>query len=159
SRELEVHRAIRSTGSARVERGRDLVPFLRRPDNRDCARVLDKLQAWFLRRYDIHHAAVMIRHADNLTHGRDDANRVLSRHHTRPYVAILAALAAPFIGASFFYRSAPLLFDLLCSAELLLATAGVLWFLLYSFLFRRNLVFFHASVPRILAGIIVGYLP
>ena len=32
-------------------------------------------------------------------------------------------------------------------------------FLFYRFLWKRNLTFFHASVPRIMAGIIVGYLP
>jgi hypothetical protein len=34
-----------------------------------------------------------------------------------------------------------------------------LWFLLYRFCWRRNLTVFRASVPRIFAGIIVGYLP
>jgi hypothetical protein len=34
-----------------------------------------------------------------------------------------------------------------------------LWFLLYRFCWRRNLTLFRASVPRIAAGIIVGYLP
>ena len=34
-----------------------------------------------------------------------------------------------------------------------------LWFLLYRFCWKRDLSFFHASVPRIGAGIIVGYLP
>jgi hypothetical protein len=33
------------------------------------------------------------------------------------------------------------------------------WFLVYRFLWKRDLTFFHASVPRIAAGIIVGYLP
>jgi hypothetical protein len=159
SREVEVHRAIRTSGASRVERGRDLVPFLRRPGNRDCLRVLGRLRSWFLRQYDIHHAAVMIQHADHVARGRDDANRVLSRHRTRNYVAVLAALCAPFVGATAFYERAPRVFDALCSAELMLAIAGVLWFLLYRFLLKRNLAFFHTSVPRILAGIIVGYLP
>jgi hypothetical protein len=35
----------------------------------------------------------------------------------------------------------------------------VVWFLFYRFCWRRDLTFFHASVPRIAAGIIVGYLP
>lgn len=159
SRENEVRRAIHASGGLRVERGRDLVPFLRRSGNKDCVRVLGKLEGWFLRQYDVHHAAVMIQHASNLARGRDDSERVLSRHRTRNYVLVLAALAAPFLGASLFYESAPAAFDLLCSAELLLAIAGVMWFLLYRFLVRRDLAFFHASVPRIMAGIIVGYLP
>jgi hypothetical protein len=159
SREVEVHRAVRASGSTRMERGRDLVPFLRRPGNRDCQRVLIKLQGWFLRQYDVHHAAVMIRHADYLARGRDDANRVLSRHSTRSYLLLLGVLATPFAGAAVAYESAPLLFDAICSAQLLAAVVGVLWFLLYRFLLRRNLAFFHTSVPRILAGIIVGYLP
>jgi hypothetical protein len=46
-----------------------------------------------------------------------------------------------------------------CSAQLLLANFGVMWFLLVRFLWRRDLAIFHASVPRIMAGIIVGYLP
>jgi hypothetical protein len=37
--------------------------------------------------------------------------------------------------------------------------AAALWFLLYRFLWLRDLTLFHTSVPRILAGVIVGYLP
>jgi len=89
----------------------------------------------------------------------DDSERVLSRHRTRNYVAVLALLTAPFAAASVAYESAPRLFDLLCGAELIVVNAAVLWFLFYRFLWTRNLTFFHASVPRIMAGIIVGYLP
>ncbi len=159
SREIEVHRAIHVGGQLLVSRGRDLVPFLRRRENRDCLRVLGKLEAWFLRQYDVHHAAVMIQHAANLSRGRDDADRVLSRHRTRNYVLVLAAFTAPFLGAALAYSSASRAFDWLCSAQLLLANLGVLWFLLVRFLWRRDLAVFHAAVPRIMAGIIVGYLP
>ena len=57
------------------------------------------------------------------------------------------------------YSSAPRAFDAICSAQLLLANVGVLWFLFYRFLWKRDLAIFHAAVPRIMAGIIVGYLP
>jgi hypothetical protein len=159
SREIEVDLAIRREHAGLVERGRDLSPFLRRPGNRDCLRVLGKLERWFLRQYDVHHAAVMIQHARNLATGRDDGDRVLSRHHTRNYLLALGLLAAPFVAAAFAYEAAPRWFDALCAAELVIANGAVLWFLLYRFLWRRDLTFFHASVPRILAGIIVGYLP
>jgi hypothetical protein len=159
SRELEVLRAIQQSEGPLLERGRDLVPFLRRPGHKDCRRVLGKLEAWFLRQYDVHHAAVVIRHAANLARGRDDADRVLSRHRTRTFVGLLALGVLPFAGAALAYDAAPRAFDWLCSAELALAWASVLWFLLYRFLWRRDLAFFHASVPRIMAGIIVGYLP
>jgi hypothetical protein len=33
------------------------------------------------------------------------------------------------------------------------------WFLVYRFLIQKNVTLFHTSVPRIGAGIIVGYLP
>jgi hypothetical protein len=159
SRESEVQEAIARDGPKLIERGRDLCPFLRRPGNKSCLRVLGKLERWFLRQYDIHHAAVMITHAHELAAGRDDGGRVLSRHRTRNYLGLLALLATPFVGAALAYDSAPGLFDLVCAAEVLIANAAVLWFLLYRFLWRRDLTFFHASVPRILAGIIVGYLP
>jgi hypothetical protein len=159
SREIEVRRAISTDGRLLVERGRELVPFLRRPGNRDCLRLLEKLEAWFLRQYDIHHAAVMIQHADNVANQIDDAERILSRHRTRNYVMALAAMAIPFVGAAIAYDRAPRLFDALCSLELVLANLAVLWFLFYRFLWRRNLTFFYAGVPRITAGIIVGYLP
>lgn len=159
SRETEVRRAIHASGALRVDRGRDLVPFLRRSGNKDCLRVLGKLEGWFLRQYDVHYAAVTIQHAANLARGRDDADRVLSRHRTSNYLWALFALAAPFLGAVLAYDRAPAAFDALCSAELALADGAVLWFLLYRFLVRRDLAFFHASVPRIMAGIIVGYLP
>jgi hypothetical protein len=159
SREVEVRRAVSCDGRLLVERGRELTPFLRRMGNRDCVSLLNKLEEWFLRQYDIHHAAAMIRHADNLARGRDDADLVLSRHRTRNYLMMLAVLTAPFVTGALWYERAPLLFDVLCAAELALVNVGVLWFLLYRFLFRRNLTIFHAAVPRILAGIVVGYLP
>lgn len=159
SREIEVRRAISSNGRMLIERGRDLICFLRRRDNRDCLRLLGKLEAWFLRQYDVHHAAAMIRHADNVAKNVDDSDRMLSRHRTRNYILVLAALAAPFALGAFVYERASLLVDSLCAAALLTADVAVLWFLLYRFLWRRDLTFFHASVPRILAGIIVGYLP
>lgn len=158
-RETEVRRAITVEGNADVERGDQLVPFLRRRASRDGRRVLEKLEAWYLRRYDVYHAAVMIHHADSLERGVDDATRVLSRHRTRNYVAAIAVLAAPFVAATFFYDSAPRWFDVICSAEIVLADAAILWFLLYRFCWKRDLTFFHSSVPRIGAGIIVGYLP
>jgi len=37
--------------------------------------------------------------------------------------------------------------------------ALAIWFLVYRFCWKRDLSFFHASVPRIGAGIIVGYAP
>ena len=37
--------------------------------------------------------------------------------------------------------------------------AVALWFMLYRFCWQKNLTFFRAAVPRIAAGIIVGYLP
>jgi hypothetical protein len=158
SRESEVLHAVGGEGSELVERGRELTPFLRRP-GRDCLRLLEKLEHWFLRQYDIHHAAVMIQHGHDLATGKGNPDRVLSRHRTRNYVAALAALASPFAGAAVAYESAPLFFDIACAVELLLGAAAVLWFLLYRFLWLRELTFFHASGPRIVAGIIVGYLP
>jgi hypothetical protein len=158
SREVEVLRAIAARGGP-VRRGRDLVGFLRRPGHRDCRRVLGKLEGWFLRQYDVGHAAAMIHHAAHLERGEPDADRVLSRHGARNYVLAIGALAAPFAAAAAGYRQAPLLFDGLCSGELILVYAAVLWFLLYRFCWRRDLTFFHAAVPRIGAGIIVGYLP
>jgi len=159
TREEEVRRAISRPGCTRVSRGRELTPFLRRIGNRNCLRLLAKLEEWFLRQYDIHHAAAVIRHADNLRNEVVDADRTLSRHRTRNYVLALACLFAPFVTGAFFYERAPLLFDALCAAELVAADIAVLWFLLYRFLWRRDLTFFHTSVPRITAGITVGYLP
>jgi len=158
-RETEVLRAVAAFEGAPIVRGRDLSPYLRRPRNKDCLRVLSRLEGWFLRQYDIHHAAVVIHHAACLARGEDDSEQVLSRHRTRNYLLALGALASPFLGAVFAYDRAPLLFDALCAGELLLAYAAVLWFFIYRFLWKRDLAFFHASVPRIAAGIIVGYLP
>ena len=64
-----------------------------------------------------------------------------------------------FVGAALAYQRAPHFFDVLCSLELAAIAAGIVWFLLYRFCWKRNLTFFHAAVPRIAAGIIVGYLP
>jgi hypothetical protein len=158
-RETEVRRAIARDGDVNVLRTQDLSPFLRRPCNRDSLRVLRKLGAWFLRQYDIHHAAAMIHHGEDLARGRVDGSRVLSRHRTRNYLLAIAVLASPFVGAIFAYQRVPRFFDLVCAGELVLAVVAVVWFLLYRFCWKRDLTFFHASVPRIAAGIIVGYLP
>jgi hypothetical protein len=157
-RESEVLEAIATNERGSLQRGEDLSPFLRRP-SRDCRRVLGKLEAWFLRQYDIPHSSAVIEHAAAMELGRDDAKRVLTRHHPRNYAFLLGLLASPYLAAVFAYRRAPLVFDLLCSSEVLLIFALALWFLAYQFMWKRDLTLFHASVPRILAGVIVGYLP
>ena len=159
SRESEVCDAIRRGRDAFVRRARDLAPYLRRPGNRDALRVLGKLESWFLRQYDIHNAAAMIQHASNLARGRVDADGILSRHNTPTYLTALLAIVTPFALAAAFYESAPRVFDALCTFEVACVNLVVGWFLFYRFLWRRDLTLFHASVPRIMAGIIVGYLP
>jgi hypothetical protein len=164
SREVEVRAAISREHAQRVHRGRELTPYLRRLGNRDVLRLLGKLEAWFLRQYDVHHAAAMIQHADNIAKQRLDADQILSRHNTPNYVAALVALASPFAVAAFCYESAPIvfganLFDWLCAFEVALVNLVAAWFLVWRFLWRRELTVFHAAVPRVLAGIIVGYLP
>jgi len=158
-RETEVLRAVASRDLRKIVRGRDLSLFLERPYNRDCTRVLSKLEAWFLRQYDIHHASVVIHHAALLQRGEPDADRVLSRHSPRNYSLALGLLLLPFVGAAIAYDRAPLLFDLAASLEVLCVVIGAFWYLAYRFAWKRDLTSFHASVPRIGAGIIVGYLP
>jgi hypothetical protein len=157
-RETEVLEAVASEPGRRLQRAADLTPFLRRPRNRDCLRVLRKLSVWFLHQYDVSNAAAVIRHAEDVARGRSRTG-MLSHHGTRNYLVTMALLAAPFLGAAFAYERAPRLFDLWCSAELALVAGAVVWFLVYRFCWRRDLSFFHASAPRIAAGIIVGYLP
>jgi hypothetical protein len=158
-RETEVLRAVSLDGQRRLARGRDLVPFLRRSGNRDCLRALRGLEGWFLRQYDVYHAAVMIQHRGHLERGVEDGGRVLSRHTPRNYLGLLLLLASPFLAAIFAYGRAPRVFDALTSLEVAFILGNVFWFLLYRFCWKRDLTFFHASVPRIGAGIIVGYLP
>ncbi len=159
SRELEVRRAVHAQRGLEIRRGRDLAPFLRLPGNRDCRRVLGRLEAWFLRQYDITHAAAVIHHTAQLARAADDSETLLSHHGARGYLLSLLGLATPFGAAAVGYERAPLLFDALASAELLLVYAAVLWFLFYRFCWKKDLTFFRAGVPRIGAGIIVGYLP
>jgi hypothetical protein len=158
-RETEVLAAVACEPGRSLLRASDLIPFLRRSRNRDCLRVLRKLSVWFLHQYDVRHAAAVIRHAEDVARGRSRGARMLSRHGTRNYLLAMAGLAAPFVGAAGAYERAPRLFDAWCSAELVLVAAATLWFLVYRFCWRRDLSFFHASAPRIAAGIIVGYLP
>jgi len=159
SREEELRRAVCRRGVQRVDRGGDLSPFLRRPGDRDCQRVLSKLETFFLRQYDVHHAAALRHHAALLREGRDSAQRVLSRHGTRSYLLALLVPSLPFLGAVLAYPRAPRLFDGWAALEVMAVMAGTAWFLAYRFMWRKDLTFFHASVPRIGAGIIVGYLP
>jgi hypothetical protein len=157
-REREVLAAVAAEAGVEIQRGEDLSPFLRRR-TKDCLRVLGKLEAWFLRRYDIAHSAAVIHHAAALQRGEDDGSRVLTRHRPRNYALLLGAMLSPFVGAAFAYDRFPLFFDAACAAEVLLVNAAAVWFLAYRFCWKRDLTFFHASVPRIGAGIIVGYLP
>jgi len=158
-RETEVLQAAAARGVRPIVRGRDLTIFLKRPHNRDCTRVLKRLEAWFLRQYDIHHASVVLHHSALLERGEPDVDRVLSRHSPRNYALALGLLLLPFAGAAIAYDRAPLLFDLAASSEVLVVMVGAFWYLAYRFAWKRDLTFFHASVPRIGAGIIVGYLP
>ena len=62
-RETEVIEAIALDHEApRIQRGDDLVPFLRR-QGRDSRRIHARLEAWFLRQYDIRHSSAIIYHA------------------------------------------------------------------------------------------------
>jgi hypothetical protein len=157
-RESEVIAAIAVRGATRIERGRDLMPFLRRAD-RNTKRIFDKLERWFLRAYDIRNASAIINYSAGLAAGRASANRVLTWHTPPIHALALAALVAPFVVGIFAYARFPHWIDLLCSAEVLVVNGAAAWFLLYRFCWKRDLSFFHSSVPRIGAGIIVGYLP
>jgi hypothetical protein len=158
-RESEVLEAVCVEGRRVLQRSRDLVPFLRRPGNRDCLRVLAKLERWFLRRYDVPNGAAVIHHEADLLAGRCEPERHLSVHGTRNYLLALGGVAAPFLGAAFFYQRLPLLFDALAALWVIVGLGATFWFFVYRFVWRRDLTFFHASVPRITAGIIVGYAP
>jgi hypothetical protein len=68
-------------------------------------------------------------------------------------------MVLPFALAALAYPLAPRVFDVVCAAEVFIVNATAAWFLLYRFCWKRDLSFFYASVPRIGAGIIVGYLP
>jgi hypothetical protein len=157
-RETEVVRAITREGCSDIERGEDLIVFIRRR-SKDCRRILEKLESWFLRRYDIRHSSSIIHHARAIDRSEDDAKVTLSWHTPRNHALALGTLLAPFVAAAFGYARYPFVFDAVCSAEVLLVNAVAVWFLLYRFCWKRDLSFFHASVPRIGAGIIVGYLP
>ncbi len=158
-RAAEVLRAVARPGIRSLSRARDLSPFLRRPGNRDCLRILARLELWFLRQYDVHHAAMMRHHTENLRRGTVDTDRVLSRHGTRAYLLALSLPALPLLAAVFLYERAPRLFDWLAALEVGGLLALLSWFLVYRFLIQKDVAFFHTSVPRIGAGIIVGYLP
>ncbi len=157
-RESEMIGAIAVRGATRIERGRDLMPFLRRAD-RNTKRIFDKLERWFLRAYDIRNASAIINYAAALERGRASSNRPLTWHTPRIHALTLAALLAPFVVGSFAYARHPHWIDLVCSAEVVFVNVSALWFLLYRFCWKRDLSFFHSSIPRIGAGIIVGYLP
>jgi hypothetical protein len=157
-RETEVLAAIAVLGTNRIERSRDLMPFLCRAD-RNCQRILGKLERWFLRIYDIQHSSAIIQHAALLAAGEGITDRTLTWHRPRILTALLALMISPFVAGAIAYDRAPEFFDILCSAEVLVINLAAIWFLLYRFCWKRDLSFFHASVPRIGAGIIVGYLP
>jgi hypothetical protein len=158
-RETEVKRACAAPGAARLLRGRDLSPFLRRLRSKDCTRLLEKVKLYFLRQYDVACSSLVIQHMAFLGKGLDVPDRILTRHSATNYAIALTLLSLPFLGAAFAYQRAPLIWDLLASAEVLLMTAGVLWYLTVQFAWRKDLTLFFAGVPRIGAGIIVGYLP
>jgi len=158
-RETEVLRACTAPGAQRIVRGRDLSPFLRRMRNKDCLRLLEKVKLFCLRQYDLVHSSQLIQHIALLAEGRDEPEKILTRHSERSYGLLLFFLSLPFFGAAVAYDRAPFWFDLVASAEVSLVTAIAFWYLAVQFAWRRNLTYFFAGVPRIGAGIIVGYLP
>jgi hypothetical protein len=159
SREQEVLAVASVDPQGRLRRLANLSPFLRRANSRDCLRILRGLSVFFLRHYDVPRAAALIRQEENLLRGRTDRTGILSWHSTPAYLAAIALLLSPFIGAAFAYERAPVFFD--GAASLLMAgvLGSVLWYLVVRFLWQKDLAFFHSAVPRIGAGIIVGYLP
>jgi hypothetical protein len=159
TREVEVLAAAVIEPSGRLRRTAHLSPFLRRVGSRDCLRLLRKLEVWFLRQYDVPRAAAVIRHAENLERGKGRFTGVLSWHSTTAYCAAIAVLVWPFVGAAFAYTRAPLVFDAVASFQILAVLAVVIWYLLWRFVVQKDLSFFHGGVPRIGAGIIVGYMP
>lgn len=159
AREEEVLAAICLRRDPKLLRGRDLEPFLRRAGSPDVLRLLGRLETYLLRQYAVSQAACLLHHAHHLRAGRDDADRVLSRHRTRNYLLALALPSLPFLSAIFVYERARLAIDLVAVAGVVAALAGAFWILVVRFMWRKDLSFFHASVPRIGAGIIVGYLP
>jgi hypothetical protein len=159
ARETEVLAVAVIEPTGRLRRTAHLSPFLRRLGSRDCQRLLRKLEVWFLRQYDVPRAAAVIRHAENLARGKGRFGGVLSWHSTGAYCAAIAALIWPFVGAAFAYHRAPLLFDAAATFQILVVLAVVVWYLLWRFVVQKDLSFFHGAVPRIGAGIIVGYLP
>ena len=70
---------------------------------------------------------------------------------------MLLGLLLLYVGAAFAYDLAPASSTRLRRGGGLVYAAAI-WFLLYRFCWKRT-SFFHASVPLIGAGIIVGYLP
>ena len=159
-RESEVIAAIAAReGAPWIQYADDLVPFLRRP-SRDSHRLHAKLEAWFLRRYDIRHSSAIIHHAAALERGEvAQAGTALSWHTPRVHSLALAVLVAPFLGATFLYDRAPVVFDWWCSGSAVAVNLAAFWYLIWKFCLRRDLTFFNSSVPRIFAGVIVGYLP
>jgi hypothetical protein len=159
SREEEVLDVVSVEPQRRLRRAAHMSPFLRREGSRDCQRLLRALEVWFLRQYDLPRSAAVIRHEENLGRGYGSKPGVLSWHSTKAYGVAIAALIAPCVGAAFAYERAPMLFDVASSVVLAGVLGAVLWYLAVRFLWQKDLAFFHAGVPRIGAGIIVGYLP
>ncbi len=117
------------------------------------------MKLYFLRQYDIVHSSLVIQHAAWMAAGRDEPDAILTRHSARNYAAALVALSLPFLGAAVAYDRAPFWFDLAASVEVGLITVVAFWFLFWRFAVKRDLTHFYAGVPRIGAGLIVGYLP
>ncbi len=159
SREDEVLAVVSIDPQRRLYRVAHMTPLLRRQSSRDCLRVLRALEVWFLRQYDVPRAGAVIRHEENLVRGRANFSGVLSWHSSASYAAAIAALFAPFVGAAFAYDRAPLVFDVAASVTMAGVLGAVLWYLIVRFLWQKDLAFFHSAVPRVGAGIIVGYLP
>lgn len=159
-RETEVLAVVSVDPARRLRRVSHLSPFLRRVGSKDCQRLLHELGVWFLRQYDVPRAAALIRHEENLARGRTPRpNAILSLHSTQTYLVAMALLVAPFAGAAVAYERAPYLFDAAASLTMLAVLGSVLWYLVVRFLWQKDLAFFHSTVPRIGAGIIVGYMP
>jgi hypothetical protein len=149
----------------RSETRRSLNLLLQSAGNKMAQGWLQQLERWWLSIYDVEsysRAHVQRTSLESRPEGKvPRLGRLESvyRPTTAMFCTVLLFMALPFALGSVFYDAYQGLFDAWITAMILLVYMVGAWFLVWRFVVKRDITFFHLAVPRLLASVVVGYVP
>ena len=144
---------------------RDMSLLLQAPSNPLATTWLLQLERWWLSVYDVgsYTRAHVLRSAIEACPAKERPRigKLESLYHPSrgAFLTALAVMALPFVMGMAFYDGYAEVFDVWVAAMMVVIYAAGAWFLVWRFLVQRNITFFNLAIPRLLASIVVGYVP